>query len=600
MKRTAVLMIFILSLVLGLCFGTALADDTILIGTPQELLNLNNALIANKDAYLNKTIKLTADINLNGAEWNPVPVFKGILDGNGKTISNFKIATYTNGSGSQRTSMFVSVSDGNGGVRVRDLTLENVTAAIGNGRHGTLANTLYGKIENVKVKNVTVTTTSTSAEVAGLVTWIYHGGSASDCTVENLTVNAQKDPNTIAGFAGNLSQSGDVTFTNCHVKGLTVSLSNSAGSQIAGFFAQTQPTAGKYTTTMTNCSATGLNITAGGDVNVGGFIGCAGLALNMDNCRAEGKIDVSGATSGYAGGFFADLGWKSAGSSNKGHVVKNCTADVDITTKKVSAGGFIGNATNEGNSSMYAELTNCTANGNVICVSGGTATVGGFAGEADRGVYTNCKANGAVSGGVAGGFIGKANDATPSYDSGYPESSAPYPVNQITLDGCSSSGTVMGSDKAAGIVGDVSGKKSDSSLIIKNTTAAPTVVGGKKNTQVDPYVNRNNNGKDMQLVSPKGNPDLVTPSSSGASMNMDQDGNVILPDGGADVKKSDGTQTKHIPAGYVIYANGSIRQPAQPPKTGVDSADKLIPLALASLLCMALLLVLRRKAEQNG
>lgn len=170
MKRVFTLVLLVLCLVLSACFGTAMADDTILIGTAQELLDLNTALNANADNYLNKTIKLTANINLNGQEWKPIVNFKGIWDGNGKTISNFKIATYTNSSGAQRSSFFVSVAAGNGGKRVHDLTLENVTATIGNGRHGTLANTLWGQIENVKVKNVTVTTTSTSAEVAGMVT----------------------------------------------------------------------------------------------------------------------------------------------------------------------------------------------------------------------------------------------------------------------------------------------------------------------------------------------------------------------------------------------------------------------------------------------
>lgn len=61
------------------------------------------------------------------------------------------------------------------------------------------------------------------------------------------------------------------------------------------------------------------------------------------------------------------------------------------------------------------------------------------------------------------------------------------------------------------------------------------------------------------------------------------------------MKKTNDADSRHIPAGYVINPNGTISKNSQPPKTGVDSADRFIPLALLSLLGMAVLITLRRR-----
>ncbi|MDD6483151.1 MAG: GDSL-type esterase/lipase family protein [Clostridiales bacterium] len=70
------------------------ADDPILIGTAEELIAVASDVAA--DGGDGKYYKLTADINLNGADWTTsigskdIP-FAGTFDGNGKVISNFKL-----------------------------------------------------------------------------------------------------------------------------------------------------------------------------------------------------------------------------------------------------------------------------------------------------------------------------------------------------------------------------------------------------------------------------------------------------------------------------------------------------------------------------
>ena len=95
----------------------------------------------------------------------------------------------------------------------------------------------------------------------------------------------------------------------------------------------------------------------------------------------------------------------------------NCSADVDIVTGGSTAGGFIGSTTayhpkDDGNRNMPLTIINCTASGDVTVADGKTATVGAFAGEAERGTFKNCTATG------TGDFIGKVWDGYKPNDDG--------------------------------------------------------------------------------------------------------------------------------------------------------------------------------------
>lgn len=188
---------------------------------------------------------------------------------------------------------------------------------------------------------------------------------------------------------------------------------------------------------MANCHATGIDITAVGNVQIGGFMPWPGAHTIAQNCSASGKIDATGVSAaGYAGGFFGNLGWN-CDLGHMGHQITNCTADVDIVTKDAPVGGFVGTATNSNNYSMYATFKDCKALGDVTCVEGGTASIGGFAGVADRGYYENCSASGTVSGGTMnGGFIGTVKHIDTTYDFRYPVGTRSYEVEQITVVSC--------------------------------------------------------------------------------------------------------------------------------------------------------------------
>ena len=76
-----------------------------------------------------------------------------------------------------------------------------------------------------------------------------------------------------------------------------------------------------------------------------------------------------------------------------------------------SVGGFVGSGTNSEGRNKNITLTNCEAKGTVTRVEGGTANIGGFAGQTDRGIYINCSA-------AQTPFIGKVLDGYTFNDDG--------------------------------------------------------------------------------------------------------------------------------------------------------------------------------------
>ncbi|MBO5234272.1 MAG: hypothetical protein J6B27_00995, partial [Alistipes sp.] len=159
------------------------------------------------DSFKGKTIKLASDISLNGKEWTPIGVgsnrFSGKFDGQGHTISNFKISTRH---GAGQAALFGNTSLT---VEFRDLTLENVNVVCpdyaGDYYGAALIGTMYGNvtIENVYVKDSYI---SGNNKVGALVA---HDGVCSslhikDCHVSGVTFEALNvdDSGSVGGLVG--------------------------------------------------------------------------------------------------------------------------------------------------------------------------------------------------------------------------------------------------------------------------------------------------------------------------------------------------------------------------------------------------------------
>ena len=384
-------------------------DTTFALSTAEEFAGFAK-LVNEGNKFSKKTIELESNLDYNGEEWTPIKNFAGTLNGKGHFVRNFEIDAMAGNAG------FFDVLEW---ATVEDLTLADVTVTVGNYRFGTLARSInQSNIDNVTVKNVTVTTTGSEAFVAGLFA---HGTvnsnmEVNNCTVENLTVNAKNGATIIAGITDFVQKNGTEAegtnvLENLHVKNFKVIAYDTDGyCNIGGLVGQTQSV--WQNPRFNNCSVSGLDVVATGMVNVGGFMCAPGSYTYAEDCTVEGKIDVSGVTSAdnHAGGFFGDYGW--GDNDGKGdHKVMNCSANVDITTKVATAGGFVGSGTNSEGKNKNITLTDCKANGTVTCVEGGTAVIGGFVGQTDRGIYINCSA-------AQNPFIGKVLDGYTRVDDG--------------------------------------------------------------------------------------------------------------------------------------------------------------------------------------
>lgn len=613
MKKAVLGMCLCLCLFLGAWCTTAVAaEDVRLISTAKDLFDFAAEVKADANQYAGKKAQLTRDIDLGGQTWTPIDAFSGELDGNGKTIRNFVVGK---NSGFNNRGFFGTL---NGSAKVHDLTLEDVAVSdIGKDqKFGTLVGTNYAStpVSNIHIKNVNATVTSAdNSYFAGLI--CRTRGHVSNCTVENVTVTAPNGIYMAGGFVSILSNEsyGKLDIENCTVNNFTLTVGGNAEEQCIGGFAAYAQTRGVWET-WKNCHAKNINLTVSGgkDTCVSGFVAVPGAFINASNCSAQGTINASQMTDSNAkvGGFLADFGWGAASfdwSNSPCSVVTNCSADVDITSGGAVAGGFVAytDASKNDGDNRHFRFENCTANGNVTNTNG---IAGGFVGIANRAEYHNCKANGLVNGKTAGGFIGEVRDWKPTYrkesDKTNFKNTFGYYSNQILLDGCKAKGTVLGSEQAGGLIGNVgkslNGTEAEGAsgkLIVKNCTTAPSVIGAKKSTQVNAYMNSAANSKATETSGLSGKRTTATPTDAAATLAMDQNGDVTIPQGGADVEHTDDPALKWIPVDATILRDGSIRLPGayHAPKTGVDGADKYMLLALASLLGMMALTSSRRK-----
>lgn len=384
-------------------------DTIFTLSTAEEFAGFAE-LVNEGNKFSGKTVELESNIDFNGEEWTPIKNFAGTLKGNGNAVSNFEIDATAGNAG------FFDVLEW---ATIENLTLSDITATVGNYRFGVLSRSInQTNVDNVTVKNVNVTTVGSEAFVAGLFCQgtVNSNMEVNNCTVENFTVNAENGAMIIGGITCFVQKNGTEAegtniFENLNVKNFKVIANDTDGyCNIGGLVGQTQSV--WQNPRFNNCSVSGLDVTAMGTVNVGGFMCAPGSYTYAEDCTVEGKIDVSGVTSAnnYAGGFFGDYGW--GDNVGKGdHKVTNCVADVDITTKYASAGGFVGSGTNSEGRNKNITLTNCEAKGTVSLVDGGTANVGGFAGQTDRGIYINCFA-------AQDPFIGKVLDGYTLVDDG--------------------------------------------------------------------------------------------------------------------------------------------------------------------------------------
>lgn len=188
--------------------------------------------------FVGKTVELTSDIDLGGAEWTPVgndgeAIFTGTFDGKGHTIKNFKItdkrtAADDNTKANVKGVGFFGWLNG----YVYNVKFENAEVT---GYHnvGVLAGyQQFGQIKNVTVKDSTVTATHIGSnlcgdKVGGIVGVSYNVNyndatktyvDMIDCAVIDTIVKGGRDTGKLAGAATELTDK----FTGCTATNVTI------------------------------------------------------------------------------------------------------------------------------------------------------------------------------------------------------------------------------------------------------------------------------------------------------------------------------------------------------------------------------------------
>lgn len=333
--------------------GTGTAENPYQIATGAQLAYLASS-VNNGETYAGKNFVLTADIDLNKRPWTPIAnafsdalfggsdyrIFAGNLDGQGYTVSN------------------VAIGSTNAPLESDVFGLFGVTE---------------GKISNLHLNTVSI-----------------HG-------------KAKNVSGYVIGLAGGLIGSASGNVENCHVTGLTMTMTppdsgSAAAYWIGGLVGALD--AGQ----INECSASGKITEKSGKGSIGGLIGELGKASKITYSRADVALNVK---ADYYGG--ADVGGfigKGNGKSDTETVIRNCYATGNVTGGAYT-GGFTGSISG-------LNIKNCYATGDV---SGAVASMASFAGTDGPnmnyyGSIINCYATGKVTGKAAYMYAFAMQDAT--------------------------------------------------------------------------------------------------------------------------------------------------------------------------------------------
>jgi len=362
--------------------------------------------------------KLTSDIDLEGEAWTPVGfysdstlysgAFKGHFDGDGHTVSNFKITV-----AEHRYVGFFGLAYN---AEIKNLTLDNVTIDIdrsGNPENEVFAGILAGRavgdgiggvsiIENCHTTNSTLRVVSDKNIYAGGIVGCTVAGKYSevevfdisaDCDV-SVSLNATGYLNSttltpyyalsggLYGYFGAITD-GVASFRNA--RGFGDVYSESTFSEYV--FTFSGGAFGQIATRM-------LSEDSNGKQEIGG-------TLYMSSVSASGKTSSDSKRVSFCGGFAANIGATenfhlsdcyASGDSN------GSTTAISVSAGYVAAGGFVGQLDfDEANysDSMDKLIVNCYASGDAIdtlYASGKSidSYVGGFAGYSFAPVFMNC------------------------------------------------------------------------------------------------------------------------------------------------------------------------------------------------------------------
>ncbi len=419
------------------------SNNVVSVDSIGDLAYISQQVNSGEDSYDDKTVKLTKDIDLTGYDWTPIGFlnpydhsfaytarpFKGVFDGNGKTITGISASSLGIPIG-----LFGLID----AAEIKNLTLNNVSMS---GYSHAAAAVVGVSINNeaddpVEIRDVMVSQANISTLIGGdvdgeriLTPYVggiagkFIGGIMENCTIVSGSISNMADNNSTAGGlvginrdrwdnAIGLYADTSVKFNNLINRADVSSLAYSGG--IIGTLNTANSTLGN---TIDNSHNYG---TVTGFEAVGGIIGdTVGLTASVSFCSNNGEIfgngEVPVASLPAIGGII--------GKDDTSTTINACTNNADISVApdnfSFKVGGIMG-------SSNGGSIMNCTNNASISAIGSDiTVTAGGIIGymgddNGDRMVINNLNAgsvtidqnhmNGDIYlGGIAGQLNGGRN-----------------------------------------------------------------------------------------------------------------------------------------------------------------------------------------------
>ena len=363
------------------------------ISTAEELKNISR----------NGKYALVRDIDLGGAEWTPIGTkedpFTGEFDGNGYTVSNFKITTGR---------AYVGLFGYNEGV-IKNLGVENFTVNVsysGNVYAGGLVGRNGGGSILNSYATGDVSASSAYDAIAGGLVGENWGSILNSYATGNVSATSSSTSFSSSVYAGGLVGENDYGgITNSYATGEVSATASSPYANAGGLV-------GVNGGSITNSYAAGnVSATSSSYAYAGGLVGYNSSSGSITNSYATGDVSASGSYA-YAGGLVGE---------NRGSILNSyATGDVSATASSSSSRAYAGGLVGSNNS---ADITNSYATGDVSASSDYRAYAGGLVGE-NWGSITNSYATGNVSAtadddAYAGGLVGSnSGDITNSYATG--------------------------------------------------------------------------------------------------------------------------------------------------------------------------------------
>ena len=223
--------------------AVAEVDGVYSVSKASELAWIADQVNTGANLFEGKTVKLTADIDLNNQPWTPIcsdfskkytDRFKGTFDGQKDEESNYVIRNL-NVSGSEAAGLFGAIH----GATIKNVTLENVKVSSEHYAGAVVAwaeaSSTANVIENCHVIGGSITSDPTVKDakgefngdkVGGIVGFISGKTTVKNCTVDGLTIKAYRDFGGIVGTIGGKDNSYTGSFESCVLKNTTLIVDN--------------------------------------------------------------------------------------------------------------------------------------------------------------------------------------------------------------------------------------------------------------------------------------------------------------------------------------------------------------------------------------